>query len=62
MTEQEKKAAKKAAFEAGRKKILDSWDLTGFDSWPAAVEEEIRELEYSLGLGGHVRKEDGRLH
>ena len=58
MSEQEQKAA----FEAGRKEILDSWGLTGFDSWPPAVWEEIRELEDSLKVGGHVRKEDGRLH
>lgn len=58
MTEQEKKAA----FKAGRKRILDSWGLTGYDSWPPAVYEEIRELKERLWPGSHIRKEDGRLY
>lgn len=58
MTEQEKQKA----FKEGRKQILDSWGLTGFDPWPPAVYEEIRELEEKLWPGSYVRKEDGRLY
>ena len=58
MTEQEKQKA----FKEGRRLILKEWGLTGFDSWPPAVYEAIRELEESLWPGSHVRKEDGRLY
>ena len=57
MTEQEKRQA----FNKGRRLILKEWGLTGFDPWPVAVYEEIRELEEKLYPGTYVRKEDGRL-